>query len=376
MKVLFCTSKFNVVDHGPAKFAQLVSEMADYENSIDLRILTEEKVDTSNNWLFQLNPYKGPFGFFGMLLKPWRYYRTARILRDKFSFDVIVFNHGMVSIVSSIFLDNKVKVVAMVNDDNSSSLSLFKPGFNRRWVRYYIFRIIERLAVKYSDLIIVNSDYLKNELIRAYKLKPGKIVKLYKGIDMENIVPSNRELNSSGIINILFVKSDFKRGGLEILLKSLGILKEYEFRLTIIGPQVLPKLNYLDNLKLDFRGKQSQQEIYKLLSEDTDIFCVPSLREGLGVANIEAMIHGVPIVSTDVGGIPEVTSNGEFGWLATPNDPVDLSEKLRMCIENKKERKMNTSDGKQFVEKNFSKQIVLKNFNKILQDINAGQKKT
>jgi glycosyltransferase involved in cell wall biosynthesis len=59
-----------------------------------------------------------------------------------------------------------------------------------------------------------------------------------------------------------------------------------------------------------------------------DIAVVPSLVEPFGLVNVEAMAHGIPVIATNVGGIPEIVLQGETGVLVPPNDPPSLTEAL------------------------------------------------
>lgn len=78
-----------------------------------------------------------------------------------------------------------------------------------------------------------------------------------------------------------------------------------------------------------FTGEQRDpQPFYRC----ADIFCLPSLSEGFGRANLEAMAQGLPVVSTLVGGIPEVVVHQETGFLVEPGDPHSLAQELSKLI--------------------------------------------
>ena len=53
-----------------------------------------------------------------------------------------------------------------------------------------------------------------------------------------------------------------------------------------------------------------------------DLFIMPSRSEAWGMAALEAMAHGVPVIASDVGGLPEIVEPGNGGWLVPPGDPA------------------------------------------------------
>ncbi len=90
-----------------------------------------------------------------------------------------------------------------------------------------------------------------------------------------------------------------------------------------------------------------------------DIFVLPSLKEGLPYALLEAGIHGLPSVGSNIPGIRDIISNPELGILVSPNDPVALSRALTELINNKEKR---AGLGKAFathIAKNFSLQQMI-----------------
>lgn len=83
--------------------------------------------------------------------------------------------------------------------------------------------------------------------------------------------------------------------------------------------------------KIMFLGKSN--EIEKILCY-SDLFLLPSEKESFGLAALEAMAYGVPVISTDVGGVPEVNINGESGYLSALGDINDMANNAIKILEN------------------------------------------
>ena len=73
--------------------------------------------------------------------------------------------------------------------------------------------------------------------------------------------------------------------------------------------------------------------------QDADVFILPSYFEGLPVSLIEAMFAGLPIITTSVGGIPDIFQDGLNGYLVSPGDILGLAEKLIHLLQDKESRR-------------------------------------
>jgi N-acetyl-alpha-D-glucosaminyl L-malate synthase BshA len=87
------------------------------------------------------------------------------------------------------------------------------------------------------------------------------------------------------------------------------------------------------NLSEDVRfvGKQEQMEEIIALA---DLFLLPSEYESFGLAALEAMAAGVPVISTDVGGLPEINVNGKTGFLSSVGDIASMAKNSITILEN------------------------------------------
>ena len=131
--------------------------------------------------------------------------------------------------------------------------------------------------------------------------------------------------------------------GILYLIRALALLRTEipDLRLEIAGTG--PEQPMLENeVKLlglansvTFLGWQSN--IASVLAR-WDAFALPSLEEGFGIAALEAMAAGLPVVATAVGGIPELVEDGRTGWLVPPGNSAALAERLRELLRNPEQR--------------------------------------
>lgn len=88
------------------------------------------------------------------------------------------------------------------------------------------------------------------------------------------------------------------------------------------------------------------------LFPDLDLAVVPSLSENVGGA-VEPLLSGVPVVATNVGGLPDLIQNGKTGWLAPPQDPDALARAILDALENKDEARRRTIEGQRLARQLF-----------------------
>jgi glycosyltransferase involved in cell wall biosynthesis len=130
--------------------------------------------------------------------------------------------------------------------------------------------------------------------------------------------------------------------GLTHLLETAAIVKKEhpnaEFKVYGEGELRSELVSKAESLGLDgkniFMGAFTDREELSRIMAGTDIFLLSSVLEGQPLVIVEAMAYGCPIVSTDVGGIPELITDGENGLLCPPENPECLAEKIKMLIDD------------------------------------------
>jgi glycosyltransferase involved in cell wall biosynthesis len=145
---------------------------------------------------------------------------------------------------------------------------------------------------------------------------------------------------SSGTLTITTVARLYVTKGLTYLLEAAAIVKNtnprVEFKVYGDGELRSELLEKAAALGLDgkniFMGAFTTREELDHILTHTDIFLLSSILEGQPLVIVEAMAYGCPIVSTNVGGIPELITDGVNGLLCPPEKPQCLAEKIKWLI--------------------------------------------
>lgn len=172
------------------------------------------------------------------------------------------------------------------------------------------------------------------------------------------------------MLTVGIVKALEPKYGVEYLIRGFSLFKrrlEKEgkmptrgIRLEIYGKgSLLPELKKLaKSLDLDgithFYGAVPHSKVPEIIS-GFDIFCAPSIddSESFGVAAVEAMACGVPVVVSNVDGFREVVKDGETGFIVTRKDPVLLANKLFVLACGEELRQKMGEEGRRHVKTNY-----------------------
>lgn len=109
--------------------------------------------------------------------------------------------------------------------------------------------------------------------------------------------------------------------------------------------------------RVELPGWVSSTDVTRLLGR-ASAFALPSRNEGLPIAMLEAMAHGVPCIVTPVGGIPDVVTNGHDALLVPPDDPTSLAAALTTILADESQAREMGDAGRQMVQSRCSTQII------------------
>lgn len=224
-------------------------------------------------------------------------------------------------------------VVCTIHGDDVNTY----PFRNRptRWATQWALRRAERL--------ITVSSGLKEKISSLVGSRQIEVV--YNGADRRKFEPRPKK-EARAALNlpvdkkiILFVGSLVPVKGVEFLLGAVSRLGGTDALLYVVGDgelksSLMSMAGHLGVLKVcRFVGRRPYAEIPAWLSA-ADCLVLPSLTEGLPTILPEAMLCRVPIVATQVGGVPEIVRHGHNGLLVQPKDPAGLAEAIRNLLAN------------------------------------------
>ena len=175
----------------------------------------------------------------------WCYHKKAKEIYKEYSFDYLMFNDALLGLFSSFALRNAtIQVWGFCNDSAYMKLATNVNKGKLSFLMDCLHAVAEFGMMHLADGIFTCSEYLRQRAILFYKVKKEKIKCLYPGISLDFWHFKEREFNQINTREeILFVKSDYKNGGLSVLLKALLRLKRYSFRLHLVGTPVQQEAN-------------------------------------------------------------------------------------------------------------------------------------
>ncbi len=245
--------------------------------------------------------------------------------------------------------------------------------------RQRLVRLLASWTVKRIDILLPVSRYLE-QLALDLGLPPGKakIIPGPVGIDVEalnqtkmrvsscekygkcllwigNLTPPKRlDTILRAMVKVVRTHSDCHlvvagdgtlRSSLERLAEELGIKKHVHFHGAVPHPQVLQMLRIADLL----------------------VHC--SEHEGLGIAIMEAMGAGLPVIASGVGGVSDLVCEGETGFMLSPDDVEGYADRIISLLKNAQLRKQFGVNGRSFAEKYLNRDAILSQTEKVYHDV-------
>jgi glycosyltransferase involved in cell wall biosynthesis len=265
--------------------------------------------------------------------------------------------------IASIFSKNKIIIISRFGNTMSSFLNEQK---DQSLVKYFLQFAVNKLVIYLSDLIIVQSNHMKDDLNRIFSLNDKllkKIIKINNPIEFSaiNSIKNNSNYDNFFKKNFVFIsvgRLDYRKNYEDLLRAFSIVFKEFpNARLMILGEgeyrmhleKTINEL-FINNYVL-LPGFVHNPE--SLVSK-SNFYVSSSLYEGVSNSILEALSLGIPVIATDCpSGVGEIVKDGVNGYLVSMNDSIINNLAHRMSSVIKDTDKDAFSDISNKIEKEF-----------------------
>jgi glycosyltransferase involved in cell wall biosynthesis len=221
-----------------------------------------------------------------------------------------------------------------------------------RWWRRALVHLLERLAVRVADRVVVTAAAAGEYLVREHGVDPARVRVVPNAIDVARFAPDPAAARAKGCV--VFVGRLAADKNLGALVEAVARVPGAWLRLVGDGPEraALEAAARRTGAQVEFTGTVSNDAVPALLNTAA-LFALPSHYEGQPKALLEAMACGLPVVGADVPGTREAVRHGETGWLCAPH-AESLADALRSLLDDDALRERLGRQARAIVERQHS----------------------
>ncbi len=196
-----------------------------------------------------------------------------------------------------------------------------------------------RHAARHADFVIATDDYLVETVQRTLCVPRERIAVIPNGVDVARLdaLAADQSVIPSETFTLVSVARIVPYKGLTTLADALGRIRAQlpsGWRWVHLGDR--PDRGALEaaiaragiGAHVTLTGNVPEGDLHRALAAAT-LFVHPTLYEGSSLVTLEAMTHGLPVIASAAGGIPDKVVPGETGWLVPPGDADTLANALR-----------------------------------------------
>jgi D-inositol-3-phosphate glycosyltransferase len=207
--------------------------------------------------------------------------------------------------------------------------------------------VMERRLIQQADKIIASTIDERMQIIRHCGATSGQVRVIPCGVDLRRFMPKDQQQarEKLGLKQhqpvLLFVGRLDPFKGPDLLLRAAAMMEE-EAQVVIVGGNItgdkeVEELRELANHleiseRVHFTGARPQHELSTIYSA-ADVTVIPSYHESFGLAAVESLACGTPVVATRTGGLMTIVHHGETGYLV-PRCPGFFAERLDTLLQN------------------------------------------
>jgi glycosyltransferase involved in cell wall biosynthesis len=194
------------------------------------------------------------------------------------------------------------------------------------------------------------SRWTAQSAIEDYGADPAHVAIVPPGVDTELWRPCPEARPGDGVVRILFTGGDFERKGGDLLLRWASESRRRNVELHLVTRDDIPS----GDCVFVHRGIGSNAPELIALAQRCDLFALPTRADCFSIASMEAMAAGLPVITTGVGGIPDIVRDGETGLLIEPDSYPALRNAIETLVESQTMRERFGQRGREVVCEEFN----------------------
>ncbi|OYR56872.1 glycosyl transferase family 1 [Halorubrum ezzemoulense] len=230
----------------------------------------------------------------------------------------------------------------------------------------------ERQVASYTDRIVTNADIITEDYLQRNIGTVEQYTTVYSGVELDAFADATPADDLPGKRPRIVMIGRLAEGkGHGVLLNAIESMNEDIGSVCIVGDGPLYDELEVEILKRGLDGRVFltgfRDDIPNVLAA-SDVLALPSFREGTPRVITEAMASGVPVVATDIAGIPEQVADGESGYLIPTGDAKTLGQRLEQLLLDTELRHRMGQQGTERAER-FSVETMVEKTDEIYQDL-------
>lgn len=270
-----------------------------------------------------------------IISKEYAYHLSKKL--ESVEADVLFFPGGSGIIA---YLKTNTPIVYLTDSTYESMIDYYQSFSNLFLLSRKMGNYAESNALNKAETVIFASEWAKKEAMEDYNCPSDKISVIPFGANLDKVPERERilELRKKNftVLKMLLIGVSWERKGCQIAFDTMCRLNErgIETELTICGCKPPQKLVHEHLHMVDFLDKNNPEDARKLIElyEDANIFIFPTRNECAGIVLCEACSYGLPVITTDTGGVSTYIKNGINGYNlpaeAGPDSYADIIESI------------------------------------------------
>ncbi len=236
-----------------------------------------------------------------------------------------------------------------------------------------LFMILQGFVLRRASIVTTPSLYLRDEIVRAYKIKPERAIVNYNAAEATEILPFEPTRTTHQIATTARLVA-WK--GVDGIIRAVALLKKRVPDITFMVAGEGPEMESLEKLAKDlnisdcvkFLGKISRAETWRL-RKASEVYVLNSTYEGLPHTVLTSFAAEIPTVATNVSGTNEAIYHEKTGLLVTPGNTEELANAIERLFNDKVLCNQLVENGKKLLKEKFSWEAHIEELNRFFQAV-------